>query len=179
MRNLCRLYRTGRQAAALALLIVALIPAALLAWHARHFEHLGYFHDDGMYWIAGKSIAEGSGYRILSLPGAPYQTKYPPVFPLLLSLVWKASPEFPGNLPWAMLLAASMLPAFAWASVRLLQSWGCSRSTALLVCAWIVLNPYVIFISVNLMPELLVSTLLACCLLAAQNAMNRDSSRLA
>jgi hypothetical protein len=168
-----------RRPAALALIILALIPAFVLAWRARHFEHLGYFHDDGMYWIAGKSLAEGKGYRILSFPGAPYQTKYPPVLPLLLALVWKAFPEFPANLPGAMLIAAAMLPAFAWVSVRLLESWGCSRPVAMLVCAWMVLNPYVVFFSVNLMAELLLSTVLGYCLLAAQRASQKDSSRAA
>jgi hypothetical protein len=170
---------TIRQPAAFALLMLALIPAGVLAWRARHFEHLGYFHDDGMYWIAGKSLAEGQGYRILSFPGTPYQTKYPPVLPLLVSLVWKAFPEFPANLPWAMLLAAAMLPAFAWVSVRLLESWGCSRPTAMLVCAWMLLNPYVVFMSVNLMADLLFTIVLGCCLLAAQKAEQQDSRRRA
>ncbi len=170
---------TGRQVAALAALIVAMVPAFVLAWRSRHFQHLGYFHDDGMYWIAGKSLAEGKGYRILNLPGAPYQTKYPPVLPLLLSMVWKAFPEFPANLSWAMLLAAAMLPAFAWVNVRLLESWGCRRDAAMLICAWIVLNPYIVLFSVNLMPELLLTTVLGCCLLCAQKAAQKNSSRIA
>ncbi len=91
----------GRQLVVLAVLLAALVPAAILAWKTRHFEHLGYFHDDGMYWIGGKSLAEGHGYRILSLPDTPFQTKYPPLYPLLLALVWKVFPVFPGNLPWA------------------------------------------------------------------------------
>jgi hypothetical protein len=168
-----------RQLAALVFLIFALIPGVALAWRARHFEHLGYFHDDGMYWIAAKSLAEGTGYRILSLPGMPYQTKYPPGLPFLLSLVWKVSPQFPANLPWAMLIAAAMLPAFAWVSVRLLESWGCSRCAAMVVCAWMVLNPYIVLFGVSLMPELLVATLLGCCLLAAQKAVQQDSTRIA
>src|ERR1035441_4898828 len=168
-----------RQLAALVFLIFALIPGGALAWRARHFEHLGYFHDGGMYWIAAKSLAEGTGYRILSLPGMPYQTKYPPGLPFLLSLVWKVSPQFPANLPWAMLIAAAMLPAFAWVSVRLLESWGCSRCAAMVVCAFMVLNPYIVLFGVSLMPELLVATLLGCCLLAAQKAVQQDSTRIA
>jgi hypothetical protein len=168
-----------RVLAAFAVLAAALVLAAILAWNSRHFEHLGYFHDDGMYWISAKSLTEGHGYRILSLPGTPYQTKYPPVFPLLLSAIWKVFPSFPGNLPWAMLAAWLTLPAFVLVSLRLLESWGCSRSSAMLVCAWMTLNPYVVFLSINLMPELLVAALLAGCFLAARAAAGRDSSRLA
>ena len=40
-----------------------------------------------------KSIAEGHGHSIPSLPGAPAQTKYPPLFPMLLSIVWWISPH--------------------------------------------------------------------------------------
>ena len=170
---------TGRLIAAVFLLLLALAPGLLLAWRSRHLEHLGYFHDDGMYWIAGKSLAQGTGYRILSLPGAPYQTKYPPGLPLLLSLVWRACPEYPANLPWAMLLMAAMLPAFAWVSAGLLESWGCSRPAAILVGAWMVLNPYVVFFGMSLMPELLVTALVGCCLIGVRKAAERESCRMA
>ncbi len=169
----------GRKLVVLAVLLAALVPAAILAWKTRHFEHLGYFHDDGMYWIGGKSLAEGHGYRILSLPDTPFQTKYPPLYPLLLALVWKVFPAFPGNLPWAMLVTWLTLPALVVVNLRLLESWGCSRPNAMLACAWMALNPYVVLFSVSLMPELLMSALLAGCFLAAQAAAGRDSGRLA
>ena len=60
----------------------------------------GMFHDDGVYLVTAKALATGQGYRIASLPGQPAQTKYPELFPWLLSLVWRAFPVFPQNLPW-------------------------------------------------------------------------------
>ncbi len=71
-----------------ALVLVALGPSIWLIWSGRDFPQLGYL-DDGLYWGAAHSLAEGRGYRIESLPGEPYQTKYPPLYPLLLSLAWK------------------------------------------------------------------------------------------
>ena len=40
-------------------------------------EVLGLFHDDGIYAVVAKSLSDGAGYRIISLPTAPDQTKYP------------------------------------------------------------------------------------------------------
>jgi hypothetical protein len=64
----------------------------------HHLPYFGLYHDDAIYVVTAKSLAEGHGYRILSLPQAPLQTKYPILYPLLLSAVWKLNPSFPQNL---------------------------------------------------------------------------------
>jgi len=91
-------------------LLLVLIPAGVFAWQWRAMPHLGVWHDDAVYWVSAKSLADGGGYRILNLAGAPAQTKYPPLYPLLLSLVWRIAPAFPGNAPLLMLVQWSMLP---------------------------------------------------------------------
>ncbi len=58
----------------------------------------GVYHDDGIYLSTAKALAEGQGYRLINLPDAPPQTKYPPLYPLLLAIVWKIYPVFPDNL---------------------------------------------------------------------------------
>src|SRR5262245_12078008 len=58
----------------------------------------GAYHDDGVYVITAKSLAEGHGYRLLHLPGQPRQTKYPPLFPAVLALFWRLYPDYPANL---------------------------------------------------------------------------------
>ena len=65
--------------AALALVICSFYLLALTAPAA------GMFHDDGVYLVTAKSLAEGRGYRLLSMPGEPPQTKYPVLFPFSLS----------------------------------------------------------------------------------------------
>lgn len=175
--SIARTLRNSR--AALLIFFLALLPAGYWFWQARHLEHLGYFHDDGMYLLGAKTLAETGQYRIPNLPEAPAQTKYPPLFPLLLSLVWRWGPPFPENLPWMMLATWLMLPLNAWLMARLLESWGCSRTRALYVSAWVVMNPYIVFFGVTLMSELMVSCLIAGCLLAAQGAANRRRAALA
>ena len=46
-----------RKLATAALFIVALAPAAHLAWMLKTMPHLGYYHDDGIYWVSAKSLA--------------------------------------------------------------------------------------------------------------------------
>ena len=59
----------------------------------------GIWHDDGVYVLLGRSLAEGDGLRYVGIPGAPLAPKFPPLFPLLLSLIWLLSPNFPENVP--------------------------------------------------------------------------------
>src|SRR5438552_2403677 len=56
------------------------------------------FYDEGVYVATAKGLAAGAGYRNPSLPDAPPQAKYPPLFPLALSFVWRLAPQFPANL---------------------------------------------------------------------------------
>src|SRR5207248_9770976 len=106
------------------LFLLALAPSIYLAWQWRTMPHLGFYHDDGIYWVSAKSLAEGHGYRILSLPNQPLQTKYPPLFPALLALVWKVNPAFPANLPLATLFTWLILPVYLWLVRSMLKEYG-------------------------------------------------------
>ena len=86
---------------------------------------VGVFEDDAVYTLLGKALATGEGYRMLSLPGAPHATHYPPGYPFLLSGLWRVWPEFPANVVIfkfvnAVLLAAAAFGAF-WLLRRRLQ----------------------------------------------------------
>jgi hypothetical protein len=41
--------------------------------------------DAGVYYVLGTSIAQGTGYRIISEPGNPQEVQYPPLLPLLIA----------------------------------------------------------------------------------------------
>ena len=49
---------------------------------------MGAFNDDGAYVMLGKSLADGTGYRLTYLVGAPVAVKYPPGLPALLAIPW-------------------------------------------------------------------------------------------
>ena len=100
------------------LLSVALGSLAVWFWAHAHPARFGSYHDDGIYVVTAKALATGQGYRIISLPDAPAQTKYPPFYPWLLSLVWRARPDFPENLRPMMglsALAAVLFLGFSYA----------------------------------------------------------------
>lgn len=90
-------------------LCVAVAVAAILSIRPLP---VGVFQDDGIYVALAKSLASGSGYRYVNLPGEPFATHYPPLYPAFLALLWKLSPTFPANVAVfkfanALLLAAS------------------------------------------------------------------------
>ena len=76
-------------------------------------ELFGRVHfDDGVLFSSAQALAAGDGFVIPSAPGAPPQTKYPVLYPWLLSLVWKVNPEFPQNVGWAVWINAFFGCAF-------------------------------------------------------------------
>jgi hypothetical protein len=89
----------GLLAAAVA---AALIPRALV----------GVFYDDGIYTALARSLAEGHGYRLLYLPGAPAEVHYPPLYPAFLAVLWRLWPAFPDNVVLFRAANAVLLGAF-------------------------------------------------------------------
>jgi hypothetical protein len=166
-----------RKLLAAAILVLALAPSAHLAWVAREMPHFGHLHDDSIYWVSAKSLAEGRGYQILSLPSEPFQTKYPPLWPLMLAAIWKIDPRFPENLKLGMALAWLMLPAFIAVAWRWFQTAGFGLPARVTLCAVIALSPSVVFFSTSLLSDLAFSALLLAAILALPRA--DDSVRCA
>lgn len=142
-----------------ALLALALLPSAWLAWSWRAMPQLGLYHDDAIYWVTAKSIASGDGYKIASLPAQPWQTKYPPFLPALLSLVWKLNPEFPSNLKLAMLLTWLTLPVYVFFVRKALHDFGISGWQLWTLTFAAALNPLACLLSTLMMSELLFASL--------------------
>ena len=156
-----------RFAPALALFALCL-PTLLFVWNNRDVPHFGVLQDDGMYLIDGKALAEGAGYRILSLPSQPYDTRYPPLYPLYLSLAWRAAPSYPATLAAAVMLSWLCLPV-----VLLLGYWWCVRQRFSVLITWLTvglfaLNPYVLFFVSNLGSEMMFMLFLFGAMLAAE-----------
>lgn len=147
-----------------ALLLVACLPSAWLAWSYRDMPRIGELHDDGIYLISAKSLTDGGGYRILSLPGEPAQTKYPPLYPLYLSMLWRWGPGFPQMLPWAMLLQWLFIPVLLGLAAVYYARHGLSPMLA----AMLGLNAYVLAFGTSLFTEIPFTVLLLGCLLLGE-----------
>ena len=157
------------------LVLCCFLPFYWIAYRAPAF---GMHHDDGVYLVTAKALAEGKGYRIISLPDQIRQTKYPIVFPFLLSLVWRAFPRFPENL--RELQAVPMIAAALWLtlSYRFLRRWGGLESgRALWVLASTVTCFWVVFLSTLLMSDLLFGAVAVGALLALLRFDNGAASR--
>lgn len=159
-----------RKLAATIVLALAVAPSAYLAWRFRAMSHLGYYHDDGIYWVSAKSLASGAGYRIASLPGEPYQTKYPPLYPAVLALIWKFNPRFPANLPTATVAAWLLLPVYLCMLWLFLRQYRFSWREQCGMVLFAGLSPVAAVFSFSLMPELLFTALLVASLLLAERA---------
>jgi hypothetical protein len=157
------------------LLLISWLPSARLAWISRDSPQLGNLHDDAIYWVSAKALAQGHGYRILSLSGEPYQTKHPPLYPLWLSLAWRVDPEFPGNLPFAILLSWLMLPLVAILCRNLYGSLRLSRRAALALCAFLSMNPFVVLFGTTLMSDLMFACWILAAVLTADHAGRPDT----
>jgi hypothetical protein len=161
-----RRFAIGRAATLVfALGVLALCPIYLAAVRLPAF---GLFHDDGIYLVTARSIAEGHGYRITSLPSEPRQTKYPPVFPLLLATVWTLAPDFPANLPALKLVPLLGTVMWLWLSLRLLKALDLTPPVRSLVCLATVAAPFVIYLSATLLSESVFAALCTAALLCLE-----------
>jgi hypothetical protein len=156
--------------AGLTLLAVAYILVAAWQYSPALF---GAYHDDTLYFSAAKALAEGDGNVLPNLPESPAQTKYPPLYPLLLSLVWRVQPHFPDNLTLAWALNLSFGLVLVLASVGVLRRLGSTRREALGLAAVLALNPYTILWTNLLLSDVLFAALTLLAVLAADCAVRR------
>src|SRR5665213_3515165 len=154
----------------LALLLLLLIPSAAYLSHFNEVPRFGDLHDDSLYFVSAKSLADGGGYRIESLPGEPAQTKYPPLYPLLLSVAWRLDPQFPNNLRVAAALSWLMLPAVLLQLAALYPWLGIAGRRIWLLLFLFAANPYVILFSTQLLSEMMFLALALAAMLLAERA---------
>ena len=132
--------------------VITFLTAANLCWSAEWF---GRFHDDSIYLSSAKALAGGEGYVMPSVPGEPPQTKYPPLYPWLLSLVWHIWPSFPQNLVPAFWINALAGAAFFLVCFLVLRQLGIGQGPALGLAAVCGLHPTTLHLATTLLSDLL------------------------
>ena len=78
---------------------------------------VGFWSDDATYVSTARSLARGTGYRHIQTPGEPLQTRYPPLYPALLSLGFRFGQDYPANWPLLLMPGAVAASALWWLSV--------------------------------------------------------------
>ncbi len=131
--------RPSRRWLAALLLLAALTPALCLLLSNQDIPQFGLYQDDGLLLINAQSLSEGQGFRILSLPGEPHQTKYQPLFPLL-EAVWGTNLRAIAALQTLIFIAFVLVAAWFFRASRFspLESAGLASMLALspLVIYW-------------------------------------------
>jgi len=150
--------------------LLSLAPSAVFLWRNSDLPGFGDLHDDSLYYVSAKSLADGGGYRVESLPGEPSQTKYPPLYPLLLSVAWHVDSEFPNNLPIAAWISWLALPAIMLQLLWIFPRLGVDHWRAWLLIALVAVNPYMLVFSSTLVSELAFTALLLATMLLTERA---------
>ena len=161
------LYRVTRPLAIL-FLLMSLAPSAAFLWQHSDLPRFGDLHDDSIYYVSAKSLADGGGYRVESLPGEPSQTKYPPLYPLLLSVAWHINPQFPNNLPIAAWISWLALPAIMIQLLWLFPRLGITGWRAWFLMLLVAVNPYMLVFSSTLVSELAYTALILAVMLLTE-----------
>jgi len=65
---------------------------------ARLDRVVGQVVDDAWYVLLARGLASGQGYTLLNSPSPGIRPFYPPLFPFLLSFLFRIWPDFPANL---------------------------------------------------------------------------------
>ncbi len=143
-----------RWAPAIALLALCL-PTLLFVWINRDVPHFGVLQDDGMYFIDGKTMAQNAGYRILSLPAQPHETRYPPLYPLLLSAGVEGQRQLSCHAHRGSDAFLAVFTDGVAAGLLVVRGAEFSVPIAWLTLGLFALNPYVLFFVSNLGSEMM------------------------
>lgn len=129
---------------------------------------VGAFQDDAIYTVLAKALASGDGFRLTNLPGSPYNTHYPPGYPLVLAALWKLWPSFPDNIVLfkfanAFFLSAAAVGTYIFCRRRWqVAPWQATATALIGTISVVVLLITGVVLSEPLFLALLLPTLIAC-----------------
>jgi hypothetical protein len=160
-------------------LILAGYVASIVRLRPTNF--FGATEDDSIYFSSAKALAEGRGYILPSVPGTPPATKYPILYPLILSAVWKLNPSFPDNLPWAIAVTVGFGFVYIVAGFVFLRRLQVLHDAeALLLTAFCTFHPVVLFYSASVLSDIPFAALALVAMLLADSMLEPNArARLA
>src|SRR5258708_24422507 len=130
---------------------------------------LGAYHDDAVYWLSARSLPTEGGFLIPHLPEQPAKTKYPPLYPAILSLV--------GPAPAATALQWSFLPLLLGFAFLYYRRAGFPSLPAYLLTLMLAVTPMTIVFSTSLMTEIPCTAALLAVLLMVETEEKLSTKR--
>jgi hypothetical protein len=132
----------------------------------------GIKQDDSLYFSSARALANQNGYILPSVPGGLIATKYPVLYPWILSWVWRWNPSFPSNLRDAVGITVAFGVIFlVCVFVFLRRLEGIEDFAALLLTFFVALHPVVLFYSASVQSDMPFAALALAAMLAADRAM--------
>ncbi len=158
-------------------LVAILFVYVLAIFQFNPLDFFGATQDDSLYFSSAKALANQQGYILPSVPGAPVATKYPILYPWILSWVWRMDPSFPSNLRYAVALNVLFGFIFLISSfVYLRRLKGIGDSVALLLTFFISLHPFVLYYGASVISDIPFAALALTAMLVADQAMEPSAS---
>jgi hypothetical protein len=158
-----------------ALLLV--LAVAVMIWLPRLQGPIDLRWDGGVYYILGTSLAQGTGYRLLSEPGEIEAVQYPPLLPALVATsqitLGTSDPTTVGR--WLRYAAFLVFVVYMSLVVSFLRHYLPPRST-LVAALFCLFSLHVYFLSDLLFPEILFSLATLVFLLASRQERSRLGS---
>jgi hypothetical protein len=143
-------------------------------------NYFGMSEDDSIYLSSAKALSEGKGYILPSVPGAPPATKYPILYPWLLSWVWRWNPSFPANLADAVAVTLSFGLGYLSLTFLFLRRFkGIGEAEALFLTAFCALHPIVLLYSSSILSDIPFAAVTLGAMLIADGAIRREGNSVA
>jgi hypothetical protein len=158
---------------ALACILISYV-VSIVGLHPTNF--FGLTEDDAIYFSSAQALAQGKGYVLPSVPGTPPATKYPILYPWILSWVWRANPSFPSNLPAAVRITVVFGTAFITAAFIFLRRLdGIGELEALFLTAFCALHPLFLYYSSSILSDVPFAALALAAMILSDRAIERGA----
>ena len=156
-------------------IIVAVYALTVVRFNPSYF--FGATQDDSLYFSSAKALATHQGYVLPSVPGTPVATKYPILYPWLLSWVWRLNPSFPSNLKEAVGLTIGFGAVFLIASFHYFRRLkGIGDLAALALTFFVALHPLFLYYSGGVLSDVPFAAMAFIAMLLADRAIRPGSS---
>jgi hypothetical protein len=155
--------------------LIGLVLGLTAVWGVNK-QALGLFHDDGVYTVVAKSLHQGDGYRLISLPSTPPQTKYPFLYSYLLSGIWSFKPLYPPNIIFLKTVNIAILIGIFFISVLYYRQHFPDSTIGVITFAFLICTNPIIFTFTDYVVSDLLYVLLALSALAIAHPCTTPSS---
>ena len=136
--------------------------------------------DDGWYILLAKSLADGTGYRMISSPFQDVVPLYPPGFPALLSLVFQVNPVFPQNVWLLKSVSIAAMLAVGVLTYWYLKGRDMKTELAAIIAAAVTITPAFVFLATStVMTECVFTLCQLAALLLIQHSVENTGPRRA